>query len=184
LTIELLTRYFTRYQELLHFKLELAFILAKQTPTWTQLLLGLQESWIENRDIVEIAKNFVREGDSREAILEIASVTDLSSSFSFQLSTLAEHEHEIEESVRLYWLRIILSWIYENLAMYDDPLGIVEDLYAGFEYPEEIRHLVRYNVPLDGYNPQGFSPQENELRLMKQWKNYLDSIFPNCELEP
>lgn len=72
-------------------------------------------------------------------------------------------------------MRIILSWIFENKDNIQDPLMLVEKIYADFDYPEEIYDLIRYNVPKDGCRPQDYSKKENTQRLMKKFKNYCNS---------
>ena len=49
------------------------------------------------------------------------------------------------ERVDLYRtrMRLLMAWAYEHRAAYEDPLEIVEEIYANFDYPKEIRHLVR-----------------------------------------
>jgi len=155
------------------------FILGKQKPTWEQVSLGLAEGWLEHRDVIKFAEKLVAEGDSRIEVLDVASITDVSDSFVSELTVLVEQEQKDEQLSRIYWLRVILAWVYESRNKFDDPLSIVEELYADFEYPEEIRNLVRYNEPSDGYRPQDYSVKENELRLMGLWNRYLESVFPD-----
>jgi len=155
------------------------FILDKQKPTWSQVSLGLDEGWLKHSDVIYFAERLVSEGDVREETLEIASTTDVNSSLAKEITSLVQQESEEEQMVRLYWLRIILAWVYENRLEFEDPLSIVEGVYADFGYPEEIRNIIRYNEPTDGYRPQDHGQQENDMRLVELWKRYLESVFSN-----
>ena len=62
----------------------------------------------------------------------------------------AANDTEIQES----WLYAILTWVYEHRDKLPDPLGIVEELYADFDYPPEISSFVRYMPPSDNYEPK------------------------------
>lgn len=153
------------------------FILNKKKPTWRQVSLGVEEGWLEFNSVIKFAEILVSEGDYRTEVLDIASITDTSSSIANELFILSKNEQENNQEERMYWLRIILAWIYENKEKFDDPLGIVEGLYADFDYPDEIRNLVRYNEAEAGYRPQDFSSQENTERLLGLWKKYIDNQY-------
>jgi hypothetical protein len=69
------------------------------------------------------------------------------------------------------WLYILLAWLYENRDGFEDPLGLVEEVYAEFGYPRAIAPFVRY-MPMVG--PDLGSRERNELRLFSYWEKYLD----------
>lgn len=65
---------------------------------------------------------------------------------------------------------LVLAWIYENREGVADPLGIVEEIYADFDYPGEVAPFVRY-MPMSG--PDLCSREKNEERMYGNWKAYL-----------
>ena len=75
-------------------------------------------------------------------------------------------ENETNEKL----LFLTLSWIYENIDDYSDPLGVVEQVYADFDYPEKIESFVRY-MPSD--EPDLGSVEKNQARLIDYWARYL-----------
>ena len=76
------------------------------------------------------------------------------------------------------WLFLLLKWAYENRSSIPYPLGVVDDLYAEFDYPENIESFVAFLPPKDGWDPTKHTPTENENRLLKNWAMYLhDSPF-------
>lgn len=72
-----------------------------------------------------------------------------------------------EQDARLTWMRILLAWAYEKRSSFSDPLSIVEQVYVDFGYPNEIRHLVRYNPPDDS------SSENGESYLLRMWGEYV-----------
>ncbi|HET6249110.1 MAG TPA: DUF2247 family protein [Tepidisphaeraceae bacterium] len=87
------------------------------------------------------------------------------------VSRLASAEGESDKSITSdKWLCIVLSWLYENRATLQDPLGIVEELYADFDYPAEIAPLVRY---MPSHEPSLGSIKENEERIFSRWHQYI-----------
>ncbi len=78
-------------------------------------------------------------------------------------------EHDAEKK----WLYLVLLWVFENRHELDDPLGVVETVYADFGYPRELDGFIRY-MPVEGdYDPLQHSKDENERRLIENWNRYL-----------
>ena len=74
-------------------------------------------------------------------------------------------------------MRLLLAWIYRNRDQLEDPLGLVEGLYADFGYPDEIRNLIRYNPPSDGSQPWDMKPEERTQHFFNRWRSYLETIW-------
>lgn len=72
-------------------------------------------------------------------------------------------------SVVLYGppLYVLPAWLYCNRTQFTDPFQIVEEIYAEFDYPEEIVTFVRY-MPAEDPRRAG------EQSMLDAWRNYLD----------
>ncbi|GKX30779.1 hypothetical protein SH1V18_32590 [Vallitalea longa] len=68
------------------------------------------------------------------------------------------------------WLYLILDWLFYNKDEFEDPLGLVEQIYADFDYPQQISGFVRY-MPSD--EPDCGSLELNEKRMYDKWEKYL-----------
>jgi hypothetical protein len=83
-----------------------------------------------------------------------------------------------EDELSEKWLYLLLKWLYENKYRFDDPLGIVEEIYADFDYPAEIEGFIRY-MPIDNSNEELYDsidqPIKNSERLMKKWLIFLQA---------
>lgn len=64
---------------------------------------------------------------------------------------------------------LIFLWVFINRDKYQDPLGVVEELYADFDYPESIASIVRYMPAID-------PSLEGENQLFKNWSDILESF--------
>jgi hypothetical protein len=73
------------------------------------------------------------------------------------------------------WLFLLLKWAYENRSSIPYPLGVVDELYADFGYPENLEPFVAFLPPKDGWEPLKHTAQENEERLFRNWESYLKS---------
>lgn len=143
----------------------LSFIEARHRLTSHEAGLGLREGWLTKADAMAFA--------SRALGTTLDSKTDVQA----LIDTLADSTQDSVEDIRLAWMRVILAWVYYNSDDFEDPLGVVESIYADFDYPKEIYNLVRYNPPLDGYRPQDHSREENTARLMDLWRRYVEQCF-------
>ena len=72
--------------------------------------------------------------------------------------------------MRRKWAFLILAWVYEHRDSFEDPLDLVEKLYADLDYPEQVAPFVRY-MPTD--EPDLGSRGQNEQRLFQKWAEYL-----------
>ena len=89
------------------------------------------------------------------------------------LGELVKLESEYDETkVGEKWLYLVLDWVFENKDSFSDPLGMVEQIYADFDYPELIATFVGY-MPANEFLLG--SLELNEARLYKKWKDYLNS---------
>jgi hypothetical protein len=66
------------------------------------------------------------------------------------------------------WIFLTLLWVYVNRALYVDPLGVVEKLYAYFDYPECMAVIVRYMPSVEG--------EEGEASLFEKWSRLLTAL--------
>jgi hypothetical protein len=69
---------------------------------------------------------------------------------------------------------LTLDWVLTNRESFKDPLGEVEEIYADFDYPQEIAPLVRYMPPTDGWRPGEHSAEVNLARLFRLWADFVE----------
>lgn len=148
----------------------LEFIRERHGLTWREVEVGIREQWLRRGDAVAIAMARVERGDEDLDLLALAGVLkedegDVADLVSALVTRIPGNS---EQDARLSWMRILLAWAYEKRSGFSDPLGIVEQIYADFGYPDEIRHLVRYNPPDDS------SPEGGQDSLLRKWGEYVN----------
>jgi hypothetical protein len=147
--------------------------------TWPEVAWGYRNGWFDAAGVVEYALSVLGE-DHLNAPRETVDLAALAPSEFAQVpamlekvATAIEPNDQSASDRRLLFL--ILYWAYENRSKLQDPLGIVESLYADFGYPPEVRSFVRYMPPDENYEPNAHSFAENEKRLFDRWEGYLKS---------
>lgn len=119
------------------------------------LKYGFDHGWLSTRDVIELAEVGVERGDTDPNLVAIAmllredepELPDLLA----QLNS-PDRIFDPRESARK-WLYLLLKGLYEKRGNLDDPLALIEELYADFEYPPAIESLVRYMPPQPGEEP-------------------------------
>jgi hypothetical protein len=154
------------------------FIHQRLDLTWPDVAWGFQNGWLDAAGAVDFAVS--RLLDSSNASPEELGLASLAQDEFAKVPLLidqaikaARPDGDADSPGK--WLYLILAWFYEHRGELVDALGVVEELYADFGYPEELRGFVRYLPPADGYEPQAHTYKENRDRLFRKWDSYLKS---------
>lgn len=140
---------------------------------WGDIHWGCRESIIEWRDAVTFAIDQLSDV-SDTLVVELAIIDHWRTEDIKELvNKISSSETKDEEAEKRNWLIISLAWAYHEREKSPDPLGSVEEIYADFDYPSEIESIVRYMPPTDGYDASLHSPEENEVRLMENWRKII-----------
>lgn len=150
-----------------------SYYIYKKTPwlNWKELLYGFEHGFIDEKGVSEYACKTLTEKSSQEAI-ELASLLPQEDYLASNLlQSLADKDLSPVTDTTKPWIFLLLSFLLEHQEDYEDPLEIVEELYADFDYPEEIASLVSY-MPA----PEGVEGVEgSEERLFENWKMTLSA---------
>lgn len=132
------------------------------------LRLGVSLGLISPRTAVNVASHAVAGGSTDPRLLDVAKIdpNDIAS-VRDALRTTDPEEAELfpPQSVRK-WTYLELKAAYEMRDRLPDPLGVVEEIYADFDYPATVAPFVRYMPPSAGA-PVG------EEALYDRWSRYL-----------
>lgn len=138
--------------------------------TWEDLEFGLKEHLIPVSAVIDHALTLLNSDNIDSDVMEIA-CTDPELPIIELVTRLANKNRSItDDDVKTKWLLWLLTWVYENRSSCEDPLALVEEIYADFDYPKEISFLVRY-MPSD--EPDLGSKLLNEARIIEKWHKYI-----------
>lgn len=145
------------------------FILAEDLPLLAEdLRYGLERGYLKASAVIDLAVEEVRRGSTDPVLLDLAALLrDEVDRVPAVLTALEDPEriHDPRESARK-WLYLQLKAAYVDRDKLSDPLGIVEHLYADFDYPPTIESFVRY-MPLAPGEAAG------EPALISRWSDFL-----------
>ena len=139
---------------------------------WDEIKFGLDHQLLRPKAAIEKATEQLCGTDAApKEVVELASLAE-SEPVADLVARLAKAQTPpVEEHVKAKWLYLALAWLFENRQSLVDPLGMVETVYADFDYPKEIAPFVRY-MPMDG--PDLGNREQNEARMFERWKSYLE----------
>jgi len=145
------------------------YIADRTVLTPPELVYGYRQGWLSDADVVALALAAYQQGPVPAAEEELALLLSDDLDRVPDLIDELEADGETAEGgeARGVWLYLALAWLYEHRSEVPDPLGVVEMLFADFDYPLEIAGIVRF-MPVPPGEPTGSVAVEN------RWRAYLD----------
>jgi hypothetical protein len=151
--------------DLVKFSIPAAFVIERAVLTPGELSYGHRHGWLSDADVVRVAlAGYGVLDEMPQAYEELALL--LSDDVGRVPDLVRELEPGDEGESSTIWCYLALSSVFERKSEYDDPLQVVEMIYADFGYPEEIEGFVRYMPVADG-DPVG------EQAIYDRWRAYL-----------
>ena len=160
--------------DLVRLRIPYEFLRTRVPQSWRLLRFGLQNDLLDESAPKDMALDLIGRIREPSAALLALATAERADPMAELVDQLATEEPLVPEGdIRGQWLYLTLAWVYENRAEIADPLRMVEEVYADFDYPERIAQFVRY-MPMEG--PDLGSLEANERRLFDRWKAYLDEV--------
>jgi hypothetical protein len=159
--------------ELIKLNVTPEFITARTTLTWREILFGIDNELLSPGAAVDFAVAAIMADEEPDSVvLELAGLGAGEATRDLVEKVAAAEPKQDADRVRSKWLYLALAWMFEHQQNYADPLGMVEEAYADFGYPEEVAAFVGY-MPMDG--PDLGSREANQRRLYENWRRYLEN---------
>lgn len=155
----------------------LEFCLGAAPLTWKDVVWAVEKGIFGWRDVQKFA--LVNLGNERSSTFDIDNqIVGLGKNDASEIMRLGQSAASSEcesEDIPDRWRFLLLKWVYEKRDSFTHPLGVVEELYAEFGYPEDMESFVSFLPPSDGWEPMKHSASENEARLFEKWRVYVET---------
>lgn len=151
------------------------YVSSKVDITWEDIKFGIDQGFLSTDAAIKHATKLAAENPNFSSVVfELASLY-LEDSIQpyFDQVVKSESITENEEIAAEKWLYLTLNWLYENKEEFPDPLALVEEVYADFNYPESISKFVRYMPLEEGEEPLSPNKEMAVANIYKNWLNYL-----------
>ena len=152
------------------------FLRQNVKPTWPELVWAYEMAILGWKNLTDVAEAEVESGRDDVSMVELAGVgrSDSWRAIEIAQDIAARCGAVNQESCQRKWLHLLLKCLYERRDQFSDPLQIVEQLYADFDYPEEIAGFVRWMPARESVSGEA----EGLQRIEKEWKAYLERTEP------
>ncbi len=146
-------------------------------PSWSEIAYGFEHQLLPANVVIDYAMHKIgtaEQLDDNELAIASSSPSD---SIVEPLRTLARDNGLDDEALCFFWANVLLAWTYEHRDQLDDLLGVVEEIYSDYNYPEEFAGFVRY---MPGNAPDLGSVEANEQRMVSSIGEYVRQyLIPN-----
>ena len=153
-----------------------SFFSESMKSNWHDILIAIENDYLSLESAIDHALKEMEENpDYSNEVFNLALISpgDISEyeEIHKNLATLAELVSDDDrKKTKEKILFVLLKWIYENRASYEDPLWVVWIIYDDFGFPNALEKFVYYMSPLDP--SLGFG--EEKIKLMyDNWQDYL-----------
>ncbi|MBF8419108.1 DUF2247 family protein [Heyndrickxia coagulans] len=150
---------------------------------WKTLYAGLKLDLIKRSDIVNFAVEFLTKhpGANNQNVVQLAWGDDdldyenlleniLKESFSQDLNFDTE-AWQLEKRKWRFAVLTNLKIKYQN--NFEELLNKIAEVYADFNYPDDMDSFIYYLKPTDGFDPLQYSKTENIIRLINLFHDFM-----------
>lgn len=157
--------------KLVSIKLTYDYAVQRVNLTWHDINFAIKNHFLMPKAAIEHAiVELEKKEDTCSSLIELASLGNEDSIHPY-IDDLVSRE-KLPNNIEIdKWLYLLLSWVFDNKNQLKDPLTIVEQLYADFNYPKQISSFVRY---MPSNEPDLGNKELNEDKLYNEWKRYLE----------
>jgi hypothetical protein len=152
------------------------YIISKVKLNWADIEYGVENKYISSDIAIDHAMRELAECEYySQDLVDLASLSNGEIVYPY-LGELSKGSKKLNDNIVIKekWMYLILDWVYNNRNKYSDSLGIVEEIYSDFDYPDLISNFVRY---MPSNEADLGSVQLNEARLLGIWYEYLDEQY-------
>jgi hypothetical protein len=146
------------------------FSLTEEKWSWQELLFGLENKIIGKKDIINYATHVLEEDiQGFDLVLQIA-IADEHEDIVSYLHELCHLETPEQDSfIKDKWRYVLLKGLYQQRADVDNFNGKVEEIYADFDYPEDMAGFIGYMPSIEGKS------------MDESWQEYLKNAKDKFE---
>ncbi|EWG08815.1 DUF2247 family protein [Cytobacillus firmus] len=153
---------------------------------WKTLYVGFKLDLIMYSDIVNYAAKFIAEhpDTSNQNIVQLAWGGENIDYESLLVDILKDShindfnlDTDIWQLEKRKWRFGILAYLKRKYQEnFEELLNKITEVYADFNYPEDMDSFINYLEPKDGYNPSKYSKEENVIRLINLFNDFMNQI--------
>ncbi len=148
-----------------------AFLRHRYHLSWQEVHFGLRGSLLDRASVTYLAADvLLRDEAANDLVVELAGLAPHDDPSSLVERLVAMERAEPEARIREKWLCIALDWAFEHREAFAEPLRLVEEIYAYFDYPPSVAGFVFYMPTAEPFLE---SEEAAEMRLVERWGGFV-----------
>ncbi|UTR15705.1 DUF2247 family protein [Salipaludibacillus sp. LMS25] len=158
---------------------------------WKTLYVGLKLDLVKYSDIVNYAVEFLTNHPhiSNQNIVQLAWGGD-DINYENLLVDILKDSHindfnldaDVWQLERRKWRFGILAYLkMKHQEDFEELLNKVTEVYADFDYPEDMDSFINYLEPKDNFNPLHYSKEENVSRLINLFNDFMNQEYHSLQ---
>lgn len=141
-----------------------SFSQTKTNWSWQEILYGMENKIIARSDVINYATRILDEGIlGFDWVLKIAIADEYEDILPYIYELINLEDSEDDSTIQDKWRYFILKELYAKKSNYEDFNEKVEEIYADFDYPEDMAGFIGYMPSVDGKS------------MEESWQEYLTS---------
>ncbi|MBC1425574.1 DUF2247 family protein [Listeria seeligeri] len=131
---------------------------------WQEILYGMENKIIARSEVINYATHVLDEGIlGFDWVLKVAIADEYEDILPYIHELIYLEDSEDNSTIQDKWRYAILKELYANKSNYEDFNKKVEEIYADFDYPEDMAGFIGYMPSVDGKS------------MEEAWQEYLTS---------
>lgn len=147
-----------------------SFSQTKTNWSWQEILSGMENKIIDRSDVINYATRVLEEGIlGFDWVLKIAIADEYEDILPYIYELINLEDSEDESTIQDKWRYFILKELYAKKSNYEDFNEKVEEIYADFDYSEDMAGFIGYMPSVDGKS------------MEESWQEYLTNFEEKFE---
>ncbi|MBL1230085.1 DUF2247 family protein [Enterococcus sp. BWB1-3] len=147
-----------------------SFSQTKTNWSWQEILSGMENKIIDRSDVINYATRVLEEGIlGFDWVLKIAIADEYEDILPYIYELINLEDSEEDSMIQDKWRYFILKELYAKKSNYEDFNEKVEEIYADFDYPEDMAGFIGYMPSVDGKS------------MEESWQEYLTNFEEKFE---
>jgi len=145
--------------------------------TWSDVYYGIKKNLLELACVSEYAIRCIGKADDDcQEIMDLAWKNEDKLDLLENMAKIIKKENKSDDyQSKIKWQYCIVKKLRDSQMKFEDLSDYLDEVYADFDYPEEMEEFVSYMPIKDGYNPSTHTKEENIERRLRRVDEFLDS---------
>lgn len=142
-------------------------------PTWQDIYYGVKYNYLDKNSVSEFALSYIEQNVELEEVWELAWKNNEKDYILNKIENIIGTNFN-EQASETRWKYCIVKDIIEKYKDFDILAEKLDEVYADFNYPEDMEDFVSYMPVKDMYDVDKHTIRDNQERIIKKAKEFLE----------